>query len=200
MRNAGRRIVRGVSRLMTVRIETTLLYSHDLQSIPLATDDASELVIRQLAASEVDLLREFEHLDLDEAHQRLVRGDICVVCFADGRLAHFSWIQRCGRHPITAVSQTCEVVSDQIWIYHCHTAEWARGRRIYPSVLGYILSSHREKTCAPAWIYTTLQNVSSQRGIERIGFRLRGHLRAFRLGPVIVSLPPRLSSFEGLKV
>jgi hypothetical protein len=197
MNTISQRIVRRLLRLLTCRIETTLIYCHDLHAIPQVSDNSS-LSIRELTEAEVTVLLDVGHIDIDEARLRLQRGDICVLCFAENRLAHYSWIQIRGRHPITSARQSCDVTSRQIWIYNCRTAEWARGRRIYPAVLSFILSKYKQQSAAIAWIYTTKWNEASQRGIERSGFRVQGCLRAIVLGPVAIPLPPRVSFFTGL--
>jgi len=53
---------------------------------------------------------------------------------------------------------------------------------LYPRTLSVILRDYFARGLFEAWIYTTHQNVASQRGILRAGFKEIEQLRALRLG------------------
>jgi hypothetical protein len=100
----------------------------------------------------------------------------------DGRPAHYSWVQRSANHPITEAGVSVPVGERHAWIYNCVTADWARGRRIYPATLQRIARDCFAEGDRTAWIYTSKQNVASQKGIRRAGFGLVATLDAFRVG------------------
>jgi len=135
-----------------------------------------------LSAEHVDWLLEIGPFDVSDGLLRLQRGDCCYTVRLDGRLAHYSWVQRSGLHPITEAGRSVLVGGGEFWIYHCRTAEWARGKGIYPATLERIVRDHFESGYSTAWIYTTQENFASQRGILRAGFGLQTTFTAIRLG------------------
>jgi RimJ/RimL family protein N-acetyltransferase len=120
--------------------------------------------------------------DVEEGLRRLSRGDRCYTVRLDGRLAHYSWVQASGSHPITEAGMSIPVGNGELWIYHCMTAAWARGKGIYPATLTRIAGDYFEAGCHSAWIYTTRENTASQKGILRAGFRQAATLNALRAG------------------
>jgi hypothetical protein len=120
--------------------------------------------------------------DVEEGLRRLLRGDRCYTVRVDGRLAHYSWVQASGWHPITEAGISVPVESGELWIYHCMTAAWARGKGIYPATLTRIAGDYFEAGCHTAWIYTTRENRASQKGILRAGFCQVATMDALRAG------------------
>jgi RimJ/RimL family protein N-acetyltransferase len=114
--------------------------------------------------------------------QRLHRGDRCYTVCIDGRLAHYSWVQLSGAHPITEAGVAVPVGNGEFWIYHCTTVDWARGRGIYPATLERIVNDHFEAGYHTAWIYTSRENIPSQKGILRAGFAQVATLGSLRVG------------------
>jgi len=135
-----------------------------------------------LDPTRLDVLAEIGPFDVEAGPPRLQRGDVCYVVFLGGRPAHYSWVQRSGSHPLTEAGISAPVAPGEFWIYHCVTAEWARGRKIYPATLQRILQDHFANGYSTAWIYTSRQNVASQQGILRAGFKPAATLSAFRVG------------------
>jgi hypothetical protein len=135
-----------------------------------------------LSPAQVGQLAEIGWFDEAEGLDRLRRGDRCYTVSIDGRLAHYSWVQRSANHPITEAGISVPVGNGAFWIYHCHTAEWARGRGIYPSTLERIVNDCFAEGDCTAWIYTSKQNIASQKGILRAGFSLVTTLLALRMG------------------
>ena len=135
-----------------------------------------------LRPEEIPLLGPLSESDLGQAALRLKRGDRCYVARLDGKLAHHTWAQTSGLHPITEAGVERPVESGEFWIYHAHTAEWARGRRLYPTALSRILCDHFRDGFKTAWVYTQDFNTISQKGIERSQFERVAILRALRCG------------------
>jgi hypothetical protein len=171
-------------------LETTLLYWHDLQSLPeLHLESGCEF--RIFDGSNFDLLNQVSPDDPsgEMYRRRLERGDRCYFATADGRPAHFSWAQSSGTHRLLEAGCSIPVEPGEFWIYHCHTSAWARGRRLYPYALSRILHDYRDVGCRRAWIYTTAGNASSQHGIERAGFVFERRLRALYFAGTAIPLP-----------
>lgn len=135
-----------------------------------------------LAPEKVGILSEIGPFDAKDGPLRFQRGDACYVAFLGGRLAHYSWVQRSGSHPITEAGVSVPVGSSEFWIYHCKTVGWARGRRLYPATLERIVNDHFAEGYSTAWIYTSIENIASQKGILRAGFIQVATLRALRVG------------------
>jgi hypothetical protein len=135
-----------------------------------------------LSPAQVGQLTDIGWFDVKKGQERLRRGNRCYTVSIDGRLAHYSWVQRSASHRITEAGVSVPVERGAFWIYHCQTAGWARGRGIYPSTLERIVSDCFAEGDCTAWIYTSKRNVASQKGIERAGFGLVTTLHALRMG------------------
>ncbi len=175
--------VTAVDELVGVSVEETCLYrmSRQGEALPGAAPGAG-LSLGVLEAGDLQRLREVGPLRTEEGSKRLSRGDLCYVAYVDGRLAHYTWVQRSGLHPILEAGRREGVSPGEFWIYNCRTAEWARGRGIYPAVLTRVVREHFETGYSTAWIYTSRWNISSQKGIQRAGFGFVRSWRALRVG------------------
>jgi hypothetical protein len=184
------RLASRVDRLrstLSVRVQGVVAYTHDLRATTPATDETFR--IRRFTPADGPQLVAMHPIARDDIRSRLERGDACYLAFLAGRLCHFAWVQVRGIHVIADVARSETIAPGELWIYHCRTAESARGRRVYPRVLAHILATHRERGFRSAWIYTTLDNTASQRGITAAGFRPREVWCAAKLGPVLRSFP-----------
>jgi RimJ/RimL family protein N-acetyltransferase len=135
-----------------------------------------------LQPNAVKTLQDIGPFDAAEGLRRLERGDECFTVSIDGRLAHYSWVQQTGSHEISDAGLFVPVKEREFWIFNCRTADWARGRGIYPAVLARIVRERLAGGSRTAWIYTSEDNLASQRGILRAGFQPAGTLRAVRVG------------------
>jgi hypothetical protein len=152
-----------------------------------------------LSPSQVGQLAEIGWFDEKAGLQRLCRGDRCYTVSIDGRLAHYSWVQRSACHRITEAGVSVPIGRGAVWIYHCQTADWARGRGIYPATLERIVSDCFAAGDFTAWIYTSKQNVASQKGIVRAGFALVTTLHALRMGSQYFPLGGRENALAALQ-
>ncbi|MCC6344957.1 MAG: hypothetical protein IT166_22340 [Bryobacterales bacterium] len=144
--------------------------------------DKKSLEWELLSREQAGRLLDIGPFDLSDGLRRMDRGDPCYTVCIDRRLAHYSWVQRSGAHPITEAGLTLPVEDGEFWIYNCQTADWARGKRIYPATLVRIMEDHFARGYNTAWIYTGKTNVASRKGILRAGFRHVATLRALRVG------------------
>jgi len=167
---------------MGMNLERTYLYqlkkSHEKAVVEADPSAHWEL----LAPEKIGILLEIGPFDPKDGPVRINRGDLCYVAYLDGRLAHYSWVQRSGLHPITEAGMSVLVGSNEFWIYHCKTVEWARGRRLYPATLERIVKDHFSEGYSTAWIYTSRENLPSQKGILRAGFVPVETLDGLRVG------------------
>ena len=163
-------------------VQTTDVFRHDLDDIEELEPSLGARITR-LQPDELEQALRVRSIEPLEIQERYERGDACYVGLVNGRPGHFSWVQTRGRHEISDAGISIPVAEDEVWIYHCHTAPWCRGLRLYPLALSTILLHARADGAKRAWIYTTRDNVSSRRGILRAGFKLDLSLRALRVGP-----------------
>jgi hypothetical protein len=177
-----RRALGEISRQFRLGSEQTHLYSMNPPAPALALAPAG-LSWAHLSPENMAELSELGPFDLAVAARRFERGDHCYGCYLDGKLAHYSWVQQSGQHPIEEAGVSRPLAPGEFWIYHCRTADWARGRGIYPATLARIVSEFFDAGYQTAWIYTTRHNISSQKGIGRAGFRMVTTFKAFRCGP-----------------
>jgi hypothetical protein len=135
-----------------------------------------------LAPEKVGTLSDIGPFDPKDGLDRFQRGDVCYLAFLGDRLAHYAWVQRSGSHPVTVAGVSVPIGSGEFWIYHCRTVDWAKGKRIYPATLQRIVNGHFAEGYATAWIYTSRENIASQKGILRAGFIQVSTLSALRVG------------------
>ena len=121
-------------------------------------------------------------MNLATIGERWAAGDACFMALSEGRLAHYSWVKSAGLQPVTEADVVIPIRLGEFWIYHCWTEEWARGRRIYPGVLGTILRDYFVDGYTRGHVYTSRTNLASQRGIEHAGFRYTSSKWSLRLG------------------
>jgi RimJ/RimL family protein N-acetyltransferase len=170
------------------RVRVMRLYAHDLQSIPdvrLQPGDS----IEALEPSRSGILRDIYPVDLSESQSRLAQQQKCFIGWSHGRAAHFSWVQDTGVHEIRGTWRRDAVQPGDFWIYSCRTADWARGRRLYPAALASILRHYKSLDYQRALIYVAEENGSSINGIERAGFVFAERIRSFALRTSLFPLP-----------
>jgi len=177
-----RRASAKLNRHLGMSFGQTYLYRLSKADVWSAAPRDGRLKWEMLSPALAGQLTDIGWFDVKKGQERLRSGDRCYTVSIDGRLAHYSWVQRSASHRITEAGVSVPVEKGAFWIYHCQTAEWARGRGIYPSTLERIVSDCFAEGDCTAWIYTSKQNVASQKGILRAGFGLVTTLHALRMG------------------
>lgn len=165
-------------------IRLTYLYSFDLSHELPEIPEIAGVTIRGLERSEITRLHEIWPVPLNEMASRLERANRCYIAEDENGLVHYSWAQFIGWHYIASAGRIHNIRKGEVWIYHCRTAERARGRGIYPSVLTQILMDSREIGIQKVWIYTDSGNFSSQHGIVTAGFQLSREMRSLQIKKV----------------
>ena len=174
------------------KTKPTYLYRHALISIP-ELEPRIPCEVERLSADQLDRLTAVRSLAPQKYQQfqhRFQRGDTCFVANHKGQAVHFSWFQIEGIHPIQPAGRSRMVASAEAWIFDCRTVESARGQNIYPYVLTKILRSLQSQAFTCAWIYTSRDNVASQRGIAKAGFRITQRLYCLEFAGRVLPLPP----------
>lgn len=160
-----------------VSIRRTLLYRRTKpEGWSARPADYQGLEWRLLSADQMGCLRESEGLDVELGMERLRRGDTCHSIWLNGRLAHTGWSQVSGSHLISDACLSVPVAGGEFWIYNGWTGEWARRKGIYNAAIEHMVTEHFRAGYHTAWVYTSQENVISQKGIVRNGFT---HVRTF---------------------
>lgn len=170
------------------RVRVTRLYSHDLALIPPVELEAGDR-IEPLDRSHSEILLDVYAVDPVDDHARLDRDEKCFVGWSAGRAAHFGWVQDAGVHAIRGSWRRDTIQPGDFWIYSCRTADWARGRRLYPAALVSILRTYKRLNYRRALIYVAEENIASIKGIERAGFVLAESIRSLAWRTSLLWLP-----------
>lgn len=178
----------GLSSKLRRRVRVMRLYTHDLRSIPDVPLQSGDNVAT-LERSRAGMLRDIYPVDLSEDQSRLDQEHKCFVGWSHGRAAHFSWVQDSGVHEIRGTWRRDAIQPGDFWIYSCRTADWARGRRLYPAALVTILRKYKNLNYRRALISVAEENGASISGIERAGFVLAERIRSFALRASLFPLP-----------
>jgi hypothetical protein len=178
-----RKVASKVNRYAGLSVQRTYLYriSRPDGWSTVELDDKS-ISWELLSPERLAGLKDIGPFDVSDGLKRLERGDRCYTVCINGHLAHYSWVQRSGSHPITEAGLWVPVESGEFWIYDCRTVQRARGKGIYPATLKRIVNDHFNEGYCTAWIYTWRENIASQKGILRAGFGLVATLDALRVG------------------
>jgi hypothetical protein len=178
-----RKVLRRLDRTVgagTVRVHVYCLFAED--AVPNLSCPPGLTVTRLLPGQMPRLKEVFSSFALSELEETQRRQSECYGAWLSGQLVHYSWVQASGSHLILEAGRHVEIKLGEFWIYDCRTSPSARGLGIYPYVLTFISHDHRRKGLGEGVIYTTEENVASQRGILKAGFHLKETLRGLRLG------------------
>jgi RimJ/RimL family protein N-acetyltransferase len=177
-----RKIGRKLNAIAGVEIEETLFFEME-SDFPLSDSPLPQGVcIRELGSEQLLDFCNVSVMNRESVENRWATKDRCYLAYLEGQLAHYSWVKSTGVQPVTEADIQVPVIPGEFWIYHCWTAEWARGRRIYPSVLMLIVRDYFSSNFTRAHIYTSRTNLASQRGIDNAGFRYTSSKWSLRAG------------------
>ena len=178
------------------RIRTTLLFRRNRHEQ--IAEHQDRIVIQTLSIADIDALSEINpKINRTLEIEKLNAGQRCYVARFNGALAHYTWVQDSGGHLIKGAGRTRPASDGNFWINSCHTAEWARGNRIYPIVLCQVMQDYFAHGYNTAWIYTDESNAASVKGITSAGFQFTSRLRAFSVRDLDIPLPQLFDGHRG---
>jgi hypothetical protein len=177
-----------LNRRVGVGIQKVRLYRIRRSDEPESGKDIPGVEIFLLTREQLPLLRGLiPSLDL-AAYEGRMGGNVCYCASRSGQLAHCTWVQTSGSHRIKRAGRVEEIKPGEFWIYECLTSRSQRGLGIYPAVLSRVVRDQFDRGLQEGVIYTTPQNVPSQRGILKAGFRFAQTLRSIRIGRIYVPI------------
>lgn len=119
---------------------------------------------------DVELLARLHELDPDEMQRRIDGGNRCYLAFLDGEPVGYGWVAtEVGRIEEAGLSWPLGPQDRHLWDFV--TLPEYRGRGVYPHLLQTILRAESEEA-GHFWIGHRGDNLASQRGILKAGFKL----------------------------
>jgi ribosomal protein S18 acetylase RimI-like enzyme len=105
-----------------------------------------------------------------EILKRFETGRRCYAAWSADHLAAYGWVSFNEEH-IGELSLHLALLPGEAYIWDCVTLPAFRQNYLYSALLVYILGELRAEKLCRVWIGADLENVASQRGIARAGFR-----------------------------
>ncbi len=125
---------------------------------PLGPECAPELVAAAGADHSEEILHQFE------------TGRRCYAARVDAEIAAYGWVSM-EEEFIGELNLRLRLLPGEAYIWDCATLPPFRRIHLYSALLTYILSELRNERFCRVWIGANLENIASQRGIDRAGFR-----------------------------
>jgi GNAT superfamily N-acetyltransferase len=104
-----------------------------------------------------------------EVHQRFETGRRCYAAWTEGQLAAYGWVSFDEEH-IGELNLRLSLLPGEAYIWDCATLPAFRQKRLFSALLVYLLQELKAGPLYRVWIGANLDNVASQRGIDRAGF------------------------------
>lgn len=109
-------------------------------------------------------------LAMSEITRRLDAGCQCYIAWVDRQIAAFGWVSFI-EEDIGELNLRIKLLPGEAYIWDCVTLPAFRGKLLYSTLLIYILNELRDQNTCRVWIGADFDNVVSQKGIARAGFR-----------------------------
>ena len=148
------------------RKEALSMYAIDLESaLPIIKPTVTVRISFCDRPSEVDIL------NASTVAERTARGDKFFVAHHQGILVAylFATTRECR---VGEIDDWLEVGPREVYLYDAYTRPVFRGKGIYPHLITKAAEYFRHESYKHAMIFSTKDNLSSNRGIERCGFKL----------------------------
>jgi hypothetical protein len=105
-----------------------------------------------------------------EMLKRFETGRRCYTAWVGDKLAAYGWVSF-NEEYIGELNLRLRLLPGEAYIWDCVTLPAFRQNYLYSALLVYILAELRSEKLCRVWIGADLENVASQRGIARAGFR-----------------------------
>jgi GNAT superfamily N-acetyltransferase len=105
-----------------------------------------------------------------EILRRFERGRRCYMVWVDGELAAYGWVSF-DQEYIGELNLRLRLLPGEAYIWDCATVPAFRRQRLYSALLTYIITELRAENFCRLWIGADLENLPSQKGIARAGFK-----------------------------
>jgi ribosomal protein S18 acetylase RimI-like enzyme len=113
--------------------------------------------------------------DEAEVCRRLESERRCYGAWVEGRLAAYGWVSF-SEEWIGELRLELQLQPGEAYIWDCVTLPEFRQKGLYSALLVFIAGELRREATRRFWIGADLENLPSQKGIARAGFRAVAHL------------------------
>lgn len=121
--------------------------------------DSADLIAQTMGApSPPEILSRFE------------AGSHCYTAWVGGQLASYGWVSFRAEY-VGEFNLRLRLIPGEAYIWDCFTLPAYRRQGLYSALLAHILSDLETSPVCRVWIGADSDNLASQRGIERAGFR-----------------------------
>lgn len=108
--------------------------------------------------------------DPAEVRRRFDTGRRCYAAWVEGELAAYGWVSL-EEEAIGELKLRVQLLSGEAYLWDCATALAFRRRRLYTALLTHVVGALRVEGLCRVWIGADMDNVASQAGIARAGFK-----------------------------
>jgi hypothetical protein len=148
------------------------------------------------SVEDIDLIAELNNLPHEEVRRRLANDNNVYVAYYKNQPAAFGW-SGSGKAFIGELNHEMILPFQHKYLWNFRTIEKFRGLGIYPQLLQHILRSESHNTeCF--WILHSPENLASQKGIIKAGFRLIGQVSIKNLDRVIIDARNEFDHLQNL--
>lgn len=134
---------------------------------------------------DIEFLAGINNLPKDEVRYRLANDNSAYVALYKNKPAAFGW-SAAGKALIGELNHEMILPIGHKYLWNFRTAEEFRGMGIYPQLLQYIIRKESRSTLC-FWILHSPENMSSEKGILKAGFRCISKVSVKDLDRVMVS-------------
>lgn len=158
-------------------VERMLVYSAETRDIAIVDDG---VVCTPLEDAELSALRDLKEFAAQARRFEDFGLNAAFALRIDGQLAHVAWLLSADDARRADGARHLPMQGPVAEITHCHTAEAFRGRGIYPRAIRLLAEHARIRGIVRVYMATSVNNVASQRGIEKAGLQRCGEIRRYR--------------------
>jgi len=105
-----------------------------------------------------------------EVLRRFETGRRCYTVWVEGALAAYGWVS-INEEYVGELNLRLWLLPGEAYIWDCATVPAFRRRHLYSGLLAHMVGELRAENLCRAWIGADLDNMASQLGIARAGFR-----------------------------
>lgn len=146
------------------------VWTHDLRQPPVGISLLPHVTFERIdLAFAARLAQNLSATQVTEVEQRLAGGRRCYTAWAEDRLAGYGWVSF-QHEEVQELGVRLQLQPCEAYIWDCYTFPAFRQLHIYAALLVWMLQQLGEEGLCRAWIGANMDNLPSQRGIDRAGF------------------------------
>ncbi|OGW16043.1 MAG: hypothetical protein A3G93_01895 [Nitrospinae bacterium RIFCSPLOWO2_12_FULL_45_22] len=101
---------------------------------------------------------------------RFGRGEMIWIAVHQSHIAAYCWVAF-SEAEVGEIDKVIKVKHEEFYLYDAFTLPDYRGKNLYPYILTYVCQYGKEKGYTRALIFVLRENIPSQCGIEKAGFK-----------------------------